>query len=68
MKAHVLQHVPFEGIGSMTSWLSARNARIEYTRFYESALLPETNKLDLLIIMGGPMGVDDEPTYSWLKS
>ena len=36
--------------------------------FFESPSLPETNKLDLLIIMGGPMGVDDEPTYSWLTS
>lgn len=68
MKAHVLQHVPFEGIGSIASWLSARNATIGFTRFFESPSLPETNKLDLLIIMGGPMGVDDEPTYSWLTS
>jgi len=68
MKVHVLQHVPFEGIGSITSCLSARNATIGYTRFYDSPSLPETTKLDLLIIMGGPMGVNDEPNHPWLKT
>ena len=68
MKVRVLQHVPFEGIGSIASWLSARNATTRYTRFYESPSLPKTNKMDLLIIMGGSMGVDDELTLPWLKS
>ena len=26
MKAHVLQHVSFEGLGSIESWLDARGA------------------------------------------
>ena len=37
MKVHVLQHVPFEGIGSMEGWLAKRGATVGYTRFYESA-------------------------------
>lgn len=27
MRAHVLQHVPFEGLGSIEPWLTARHAR-----------------------------------------
>ena len=68
MKAHILQHVPFEGIGSMSSWLSVRDASVTYTRFYESAVLPEPKALDLVIIMGGPMSVNDEAALPWLKT
>jgi GMP synthase-like glutamine amidotransferase len=67
MKVHVLQHVPFEGIGSMASWLSAREASVSHTRFYDCAALPDPKSLDLVIIMGGPMSVNDETELPWLK-
>ena len=66
MKVHVLQHVPFEGIGSMTSWLSAHDARVTYSRFYESAILPDPAGSDLIIALGGPMSVNDEASFPWL--
>lgn len=68
MKVHVLQHVPFEDVGSMVSWLSARDAEVTYSRFYESATLPDPAGLDLIIVMGGPMSVNDEASYPWLKT
>lgn len=68
MKAHVLQHVPFEDIGSMADWLGARDASIGYTRFYQpDAQLPDPTAVDLLIIMGGPMSVNDEDELPWLR-
>jgi GMP synthase-like glutamine amidotransferase len=68
MRVHVLQHVPFEDIGSISTWLVARDAEVEYTRFYESASsLPPSEKLDLVIAMGGPMSVNDESTSPWLR-
>ena len=66
MKVHVLQHVPFEGIGSMEGWLAKRDATMGYTRFYESAKLPDPGRVDLVIAMGGPMSVDDEQAHPWL--
>lgn len=67
MNVHVLQHVPFEDIGSMADWLAARHARLGYTRFYEAdARLPTPDAPDLLVIMGGPMSVNDEDTLPWL--
>lgn len=66
MKVHVLQHVPFEGIGSMASWLSARDASITHSRFYEFADLPDSAGLDLVIVMGGPMSINDEAVFPWL--
>ena len=66
MKVHVLQHVPFEGIGSMEGWLAKRSATVGYTRFYESAKLPDPGQADLVIAMGGPMSVNDEQSLPWL--
>lgn len=67
MKAHILQHVPFEDIGSIRLWLEARHAEMTYTRFYESEILPALKGLDLVIVMGGPMSVNDESTFPWLR-
>jgi len=66
MNVHILQHVAFEGIGSIDTWLNQRNANISYTRFYESIDLPALSKIDLIIIMGGPMSVHDELEFPWL--
>lgn len=66
MRAHILQHVPFEGIGSIAHWLDARSATVTATRFYESPNLPLLDGIDLVIAMGGPMSVNDEATLPWL--
>ncbi len=60
MKAHILQHVPFEGPGHIGDWLAARGADIGSTRFWESPVLPDPAAIDLLVVMGGPMSVNDE--------
>jgi len=67
MKTHYLQHVPFEGLGYIETWLRENNHTISFTRFYETNYhLPPVTEVDALIIMGGPMGVYDEKQYSWL--
>ena len=38
------------------------------TRFYESAEFPDLSAIDWLVIMGGPMSVNDGDQYSWLSS
>lgn len=60
MNVHVIQHVPFEGTGSIASWLEAQDAVVGTTRFYEPSALPSLSGLELVIAMGGPMGVNDE--------
>jgi GMP synthase-like glutamine amidotransferase len=67
MRAHVLQHVHFEDIGSIALWLAKRRADVSYTRFFENATLPSLDGIDLIIVMGGPMSVNDESTLTWLK-
>jgi GMP synthase-like glutamine amidotransferase len=68
MKVQILQHVPFEDIGSMASWLAVRDATLSYTRFYQDEELPGLEGLDLIIAMGGPMSVNDEAELPWLKA
>lgn len=68
MKIHYLQHVPFEGLGCIQHWITKNNHQLTATKFYESAMLPNLNDVDFLIIMGGPMGVYDEDKYKWLAA
>lgn len=63
MHIHVLQHVPFEGLGSIETWLSHRGARVTYTRFFESTHLPALADIDFIIALGGPMSVNDESSF-----
>jgi GMP synthase-like glutamine amidotransferase len=67
MNLHVLQHVRFEGLGSIERWLNKQKYRVTYTRFFESATLPRLDEVDLLIVLGGPMGVNDEDQLPWLR-
>lgn len=67
MKVHVLQHVPFEDIGSMSGWLVENGADINYTRFFVDPTLPELSGQDLIIAMGGPMSANDESALPWLR-
>ena len=66
MRVHYLQHVPFEGIGSMEPFLIDGGHRLSSTRLYLRATLPPIDAFDWLIVMGGPMGVGDEGRYKWL--
>lgn len=66
MKIHYLQHVPFEGLGSIAAWAAARGYQVSATRLYQNEVLPSGDSFDWLIVTGGPMGVHDEADYPWL--
>jgi len=66
MKIHYFQHVPFEGLGNIEDWIQSKGHDLSATRFYEEDALPELDHIDWLIVMGGPMGVNDEHLYKWL--
>ncbi|MGB0291884.1 MAG: type 1 glutamine amidotransferase [Luteolibacter sp.] len=66
MQAHYFQHVPFEGIGMMEPWLLEHGYSINCTRFYAGDPLPDQDAIDILIVMGGPMSVNDEEQLPWL--
>jgi GMP synthase-like glutamine amidotransferase len=66
MRAHYLQHVPFEGLGSIAPWLESAGYRITATRLFQATDLPRLQEIDLLVVMGGPMSVNDEREFPWL--
>lgn len=68
MQAHIFQHVSFESPGSIATWLNARGACVSVTHFHADAVLPDLENVDLLIIMGGPMSVNDAGTLPWLAT
>jgi GMP synthase-like glutamine amidotransferase len=66
MRAHYLQHVPFEGLGSIAPWLESAGYSITHTGLFKTNELPAIGDIDLLVVMGGPMSVNDEVEYPWL--
>ena len=67
MRAHYLQHVPFEGLGKIEEWLETHGYAVSSTQLYRNESLPDLTGIDLLIVMGGPMSVNDEAQFPWLK-
>jgi GMP synthase-like glutamine amidotransferase len=57
LKAICLQHVPFEGPGAFTTALTKRGVSLDYALVPKEGLPHDTG--DLLIVMGGPMSVND---------
>ena len=68
MRIHHLQHVPFEGLGSMQSFFLKRGWHLSSSHFHLGHSLPAITDFDWLIVMGGPMGVHDEIEYPWLPA
>jgi GMP synthase (glutamine-hydrolysing) len=66
MNIHWLQHVPFEGLGSIEGWAKSRGHQVRATRLYREERLPAIRELDWLVVMGGPMSVYEEQRYPWL--
>ena len=63
---HWLQHVPFEGLGSMEEWLAEQGHTLLCIRLWAGDVLPSPPSVTALIVMGGPMSVDDHEEYPWL--
>lgn len=68
MNLHYVQHVPFEHPGTILSWAEQQGYSLSRTLMYEdSSRFPQQKDFDWLIVMGGPMNVDEEDLYPWLK-
>ncbi len=68
MRIHFLQHVPFEGLASIRDWIGRGDHQVSGTRLYAGDGLPHPERVDLLIVMGGPMGVHDADAHPWLTA
>ncbi|MCK6608134.1 MAG: type 1 glutamine amidotransferase [Flavobacterium sp.] len=59
MRIHYIQHVPYEDLGYITDWVADRKYKISSTKIFENEIFPDIETFDLLIILGGPMSVND---------
>ncbi len=60
MRVLVLRHVPFEGLGRIAPELEARQIPYEYADLYApGTTVPRLSDFGALIILGGPMSVND---------
>ncbi len=68
MQIHFIQHVPFETPAWLLTWAKENGYTYQITHLYKGDTLPDPQKTDMLIVMGGPMGIKDEADYPWLKT
>jgi GMP synthase (glutamine-hydrolysing) len=67
-RALVLSHVTFEDLGTLEAPLLARGFDIENVNASQASFpLPQAESCDLLIVLGGPIGVYDDQDYPFLK-
>jgi GMP synthase-like glutamine amidotransferase len=66
MHAIILQHHPIEGPGSLTPWLARHATSSQIVRLDTGEECPSPESVDLLIVLGGPMSVNDEEELPWL--
>jgi GMP synthase-like glutamine amidotransferase len=66
MRIHALQHVPFEGLGHIATWVRDQDHSLTVTRLYAGEQLPRPEAFDRLVILGGPMNIYEDDRYPWL--
>lgn len=62
----LLQHAPEEQAGYLEDWALSRNHRVDTRHIYRGEPIPLPNEFDLLIPLGGPMGVYESAHYTWM--
>lgn len=64
----VVQHVDFEGPGSIAAVAAERGITLEVRRPYRGDQLPAAEDIDGLVVMGGPMGAFDDANHPHLAA
>ena len=67
MRIHYFQHVPFESPANILNWAKERGHSITGTHLYKNQPFLDFSSFDMLVVMGGPMGVYDDDKYPFLK-
>jgi GMP synthase-like glutamine amidotransferase len=67
-RVFILEHVPFEGPGAIADWAAERGHALVRVALHRAEAVPEPQEVDALVVMGGPMGVDDEDRHPFLQA
>ena len=66
MKLTALKNIEIEDLGTFREAFTRRGIEVEELKAYEGEI-PETGNFDILVVLGGPMGVYEEDKYPFLK-
>lgn len=66
MNIHYLQHVHFEGLASIATWITQQEHQVSVTRLFNDEPLPTVESVDFLIVMGGSMNIYEVEQFPWL--
>ena len=67
MKFLVLQHINIEHPGIFLKFMKEDHIKIDTIELDENEKMPNLEKYDAMIVMGGPMDTWQEKMYPWLK-
>jgi GMP synthase-like glutamine amidotransferase len=67
-RALIVQHTPHEGLGWLQEWLPAHGVDVHPTHPYLGHRVPPSVEGDALIVLGGPMGANDDDEAPWLPA
>lgn len=68
LNIHCYQHTKYEGPSIIQKWADLNGHNLNKTNFRINDSIPNTDLFDVLIVLGGPMSINDESKYPWLKN
>lgn len=63
-----MQHVPFETPAHIADWAAARGHALSMVRAFAGDPFPDLRAVRALVVMGGPMSVNDDARLPWLAA
>lgn len=67
MHCIALYHLAFENLGTFAAPLEERGFQISYQHASKPLSPAQWAEADLIVVLGGPIGVNDVAVYPWLK-
>lgn len=65
----ILKHVAHEGAGTIHDFLKEKNIPVRFIELYRGEPIPsDLSRVRAVCVMGGPMNVDDEAKFQFLKA
>ncbi|MGZ3651343.1 MAG: type 1 glutamine amidotransferase [Bdellovibrionota bacterium] len=68
MKALIFQHTEEENPGTLLDWFARSDWKCEVHHWYRGGPTPAPDLFDWLIVLGGPMNLDQEKEFPWLRA
>ena len=66
MRMHIIQHDDLVVPGTIIDWAEQEQIDYEVTKIHKGESLPAIDSFDLVIVLGGRMGANDDALYDWL--